>query len=245
MANAKEDFKKSSEELPRTSYQVGFWSALLTAVITVVTFGFAITAVPISGANCVEGCIAYPYLNTAAQFPKDFRWMLLALLMLLAYLVFMVSIHALAPRQKKIFGQIGLTFGIIAAIILLVDYFLQFSVVPISLISGETEGITLLTQYNAHGIFIALEELGYLVMSLSFLFTALSLARASRLEKAAWWVFVIGFAMSFISLIIFAAIFGIDRQDRFELLIISIDWLVLIVNGILLSLVYKKQLRAD
>lgn len=32
---------------------------------------------------------------------------------------------------------------------------------------GETEGITLLTQYNAHGIFIALEELGYLLMSLS------------------------------------------------------------------------------
>jgi hypothetical protein len=32
---------------------------------------------------------------------------------------------------------------------------------------GETEGITLLTQYNAHGIFIVLEELGYLLMSLS------------------------------------------------------------------------------
>ena len=56
--------------------------------------------------------------------------------------------------------------------------------------------------------------------------------------QAAWWVFVIGFTLSFVSLVFFAAIFGIDRQDRFELLIISIDWLVLIVNGILLSLAF-------
>src|SRR4030067_298612 len=67
-----------------------------------------------------------------------------------------------------------LTFGfaIMAALILAGDYFIQFSVVPVSLMSGETEGITLLTQYNAHGIFIVLEELGYLLMSLSFVLIA-------------------------------------------------------------------------
>lgn len=45
-------------------------------------------------------------------------------------------------------------FAILAAVILLVDYFIQFSVVPVSLMSGETEGIPLLTLYNPHGIFI-------------------------------------------------------------------------------------------
>ncbi len=33
---------------------------------------------------------------------------------------------------------------------------------------GEKEGISLLTQFNPHGIFIALKEVGYLLMSLSF-----------------------------------------------------------------------------
>ena len=37
--------------------------------------------------------------------------------------------------------------------------------------NGETDGIALLTQYNGHGIFIAMEELGYITMSISFLFS--------------------------------------------------------------------------
>lgn len=243
MANIVDKSGNNSEKAPKASYQVGFWSAILTAVITAVTFGFAITAIPVSGANCLENCVAYPYLNTIAQFPKDYRWMVLALFMVLSYLVLMVAIHALAPLQKKVFGQVGLTFATIAALVLLADYFLQFSVVPISLMSGETEGITLLTQYNAHGIFIVLEELGYIMMAFSFLFAALALARESRQEKAAWWVFVVGFVLALVSLVIFAALFGLDRQDRYEVLVISITWLVLIINGILLGLAYKKKLN--
>ena len=151
-----------SELSSRTSNRVGFYSAIFTAIITVVTFGFAITAIPISGANCVEGCIEYPYLNTIAQFPKDYLWMYLATVLVLSYVVLMVSIHSYAAQPKKIFSQIGLSFAIIASTILLMDFFVQFSVVPVSLMNGETEGITLLTQYNAHGLFIVMEELGYL-----------------------------------------------------------------------------------
>jgi hypothetical protein len=46
------------------SHLVGFYTAIFTVIMTVVTFGFAITAIPISGANCGELCIEYPYLNT-------------------------------------------------------------------------------------------------------------------------------------------------------------------------------------
>jgi hypothetical protein len=226
------------------SNAVGFYAAITTAIITLVTFAFAITAIPISGANCVEGCIEYPYLDAVAQFPKDYRWMLPAIGMVLVYVVFIAAIHAYAPINKKIFSQIGLLFGLIAAIILLVDYFIQFSVVPISLMNGETEGITLLTQYNPHGIFIALEELGYLMMGLSFLFLAFVFATKSRLEMMVRRVFIAGFVLVVISLIIISAIYGLDRQDRFEVIIISIDWLVLLINGILLSLVFRKQLKS-
>ena len=56
---------------------------------------------------------------------------------------------------------------------LLGGYFVQFSMVPVSLMNGQSEGIALLTQYNPYGVFIVLEELGYLLMSLSFVFLAL------------------------------------------------------------------------
>ena len=54
----------------RISHLVGFYTAIFTVIMTVVTFGFAITAIPVSGANCGDLCIEYPYLNTLSQFPE-------------------------------------------------------------------------------------------------------------------------------------------------------------------------------
>lgn len=224
-----------------TSYRVGFYSALSTAIITLITFAFAMTAIPISGANCPGGCIEYPYLDTASRYPRDYLWMYLATLLILAYLVLMVSIHACAPQPRKIFSQIGLSFALIAGLILLADYFIQFSVIPISLMKGETEGITLLTQYNPHGVFIALEELGYLMMSLSFLFMGLAFSPQSRLEAAVRWIFILAFVLTVLALAVVSFIYRLERLDRFETMVISIDWLVLIINGILLSLVFRSQ----
>ena len=224
------------------SHSVGFYTAIFTVIMTVVTFGFAITAIPISGANCGELCIEYPYLNTLSQFPKDYLWMPPAIILTLSYLVLMVSIHAYASSQRKIFSQIGLSFALLATMVLVGDYFVQFSVVPISLMSGETEGITLLTQYNAHGVFIVLEELGYLLMSLSFLFMAPVFINRNRLESAIRWVFIVSFLLTVVALTLISINYGLDRQDRFEVAVISINWLVLIVNGILLSIVFKRQL---
>lgn len=227
-----------------TSNRVGAYAAGFLAVITVITFGFAIVAVPISGANCVEGCIQYPYLDTVGQFPKDFRWMIPAILLMLAYAVVMASIHVFAAPSKKIFSLVGLGFAWMSTLILVSDYFIQFSVVPISLMSGETEGIPLLIQYNAHGIFIVLEELGYLLMSLSFLFFAPVFTNQGRLGAAVRWIFIAGFVLAVLSLAIVSFKMGLDRRDRFEIIVISIDWLVLLINGILLSLLFKRQLKA-
>ncbi len=233
------------DETMKSANQVGFYASLTVVILTLVTFGFAIVAVPISGANCLEGCIEYPYLDTVAQFPKDYRWMPLAGLLMLAYVIWTVAIQATAAPRKKVYGQIGLVFASMAALVLASDYFIQFSVVPISLMSGETEGLTLLTQYNAHGVFIALEELGYLLMALSFLFIALIFTGKDRLQTAVRWVFLSGSGLALVSLIAFSSLYGLDRQDRFEVTIISIDWLVLLVNGILLGVVFRNQLRAD
>ena len=73
---------------------------------------------------------------------------------------------------KKVFSRIGMSFAMIYAAIIMVDYFVQLAVVVPSLQSGETAGLSLFTQYNPHGIFITFEALGYPMMSVAFLFAA-------------------------------------------------------------------------
>ena len=232
-----------TESLTATSNRVGLYSAILTALTTLVTFSLAIIAIPNSGAGCRENCFEYPYVNTLSEFPRDYLWMPPAMLLVVFYVILVVSIHAYAAQHKSIYSQIGLSFALIAAGILLSDYFIQFSVVPVSLMNQETEGIALLTQYNAHGIFIVLEELGYLLMSLSFLFLAPVFANRDRLASVVRWVFIAGFVLTMVFLVMISVIHGLDRMDRFEVAVISINWLVLVINGVLLSVLFRRQLK--
>lgn len=237
-----ENYISSPELSTTTRNRFGFYSALATTLLSIVTFGLAITAIPISGANCLGNCVKYPYLDTIAQYPKDFLWMPLAIMLVLSYVALMSAIHSYAPKQKKIFSQVGLSFALIAAAILVGDYFVQFSVIPMSLINNETEGLALLIQYNPHGVFLVLEELGYLLMSLSFLFMAFVFINRDRLESAIRWIFVIAFILAIISMVVISIIYGLAREDRFEVAVISIDWIALIINGSLLSILFRKQL---
>jgi hypothetical protein len=221
--------------------RVGLYSSILTVVMTLVTFGLAITAVPNSGAGCLENCFEYPYLDTMSEFPEDYLWMPPAMILVVLYVVLVASIHAYASPQKKVYGQIGLSFALMAAGVLLGDYFVQFSVVPVSLMNGQTEGIALLTQYNPYGMFIVLEELGYLLMSLSFVFLAPVFAKEGRLATAIRWIFVAGFAVTAVFLVAISAIYGLERMDRFEIAAISIAWLVLLINGVLLGFLFRRR----
>lgn len=227
----------------KTVYIVGQLSSLCTAIIALATFAFALTAIPISGAFCPNNCIEYPYLNTLQQFPNDFIWMYFAIVLSISYLIFMTSIHYYASQKRKIISHIGLLFSLMSALILIVNYFIQVTVVPSSLASGETQGLPLLIQYNSHGLFIALEEIGFLLMSISFLFMSFIFNSKTTIEKLIRWTFISSFFIVLISFIVLSLKFGLDLKDRFEVVIISVNWLVLIFNGILGSLVFGKKIK--
>ena len=220
--------------------KTGLYSSITLSLITVITFGFAISAVPISGVFCLKDCIEYPYLDSLSHYPKDYVWMFFAVLIVLIYLIYVTGIHSNAAPEKKIFSRIALGFALISSVILILCYYLQFSVIPASLLYGETDGVALLTQYNPHGIFIAMEELGYLLMSLSFLFIAPSFTGKQRIREFIRWIFIIGFVLTIISFLIIVVKFGIKRDYRFEIIVITINWLVLIVNGILSAIVFRR-----
>lgn len=155
------------------------------------------------------------------------------------FVVLMVSIHQYAAQEKRIFSQIGLSFALISATVLIACYFIQLSVIQPSLLKGETDSIAILTQYNPHGIFIVLEELGYLMMSVALFCVAPVFYGSSRVAGAISWTFSIGFILTISALIAISTIYGIQREYLFEVAVITINWTVLIVAGILLSVLFR------
>jgi hypothetical protein len=163
--------------------RIGFWAAILTAALAAVSFGVAVTTPPRTGPLAAPGsAIPFPY-SAAAQFvPRDFLWMYLALLMMLAFLVLAACVREHAVADRKVIGTIGLCLAVSSFTIIAVDYFIQLRTVQPALLKGEFDGLAIMSQYNPHGVFIALEELGFLAMGLSFAFLALVIG-SSRLER--------------------------------------------------------------
>jgi len=222
--------------------KVGFYSAVITTILAIITFGIAIATPPLSGPFCTGGCFSYPYTDIVSRFPRDYYWMYPAILLSLVYYILMVSIYHFAPEDKMIFSHISLSFALISTAVLVTDYFLQVSVVQPSLLLGETDGIALISQFNAHGVFIVLEEIGFFMMSLSMLFMAPVFTGKTKSEKAIRWIFVSSFVLTALSLILFSIFYGIYREYRFELAAISFNWLALIASGIPLSIVFRRAL---
>jgi hypothetical protein len=138
----------------------------------------------------------------------------------------------------------GLQFALMSSLLLIANYFVQITVIPASLASGELQGIPLLIQYNPNGIFISIEEIGFLLMSLSFLFLSLAFDQGTLIIKAISWIFRINFVLVALIYVIMSLYYGHELKDRFEVVIISLNWLVLIINGILSSLMFRKEIRA-
>ncbi len=233
-----------NNQIPKSVSCLGFYSATLTPIVTLVAFTIAFMTEPLSGPWCQNSCFSYPFLDTTSRYPSDFIWMYPATFLLLVYLVLMMSIHHSSSPEKKIFSHLGMLFAFSSALIFAVDYFLQLSVIQPSLLRGEVDGISLLSQFNPHGIFIAMEEISFMLMSLSFLFMA-PVFFGDRLQKAIRWVFATSFILTALSFLFFIFKFGTNREYLFEVTAFSINWLTLIVSGILLGFLFRKSMKAS
>jgi hypothetical protein len=222
----------------------GLYSSLSITLLTIITWGFAMIAVPPAGPYCPGDCMSYPFQDILLYYPRDYYWMYLAIFQLFGYLIFIVSNHFITQIEKKLFSFLSVSFALITAIVLLIAYFVQFSVVPISMMKGETEGIAILTQYNGHGIFIAMEDLGYITMSISFLFLSFIFSLKNRLERTIRVILISAFLLTVLSFIFYTIRFGIDRSYRFEVAAITVNWLTTITIGILVSIFIRKRLKA-
>lgn len=182
----------------------------------------------------------YPYTDISAYIPRDFLWMYPALVPAPLFVILLSGIQERAMAGRKRFGGLAVAFGVMAATLLTADYFIQLRVIQPAVLKGELEGLAPLTQYNPHGVFIALEEAGYLFMAVAFLFAALALSARNRLYRATRWVFAGGFTAAMLLFLVLSFAYGLDVEYRFEVAAITVDWTVLIVVGTLLAFAYRR-----
>jgi hypothetical protein len=228
----------------RNVARFGLWAALGTAVTTTITFGVAVATPPLSGPLCKAGCFRYPYLDVVDRFPRDYFWMFPALAAIVFYIALLVALDGRAATENRVVTRLGIAFGVVAATTLLGDYYVQLAVIQPSLAGGEADGIALVTQYNPHGLFIALEELGYILTSLSLVCMVPSLRRSIGLERAVRYVFVGSFVLTISALGWFMLRNGHARSYLFEIAVISIDWTALVIGAAMLVFIFRRDLAA-
>jgi hypothetical protein len=222
---------------------VGQIAAGITAVLTTITFAIAFFTPPLSGPFCSGDCFVYPFHDIAGRFPRDYIWMGPATVLMLVLVVLMASLHQVTPTPKQVYSLIGLAFAMLAAAFLVADYFIQLAVVQPSLELGETDGIALLTQFNPHGLFIALEDSGYLLIGVALFAVVPLFSGRTRVETALRLLFIANFVLSLVGLVWISLEYGIFREYRFEVLVISLNWLTLIGGGALLTVFFGRIRR--
>lgn len=231
------ELKSTASINPASVYRFGFWVSAITATLTVVTFALALMALPNS--------VPYPFTSPiiAEQWPLDYLWMYPAMVLMLLFVALLAAIHEYSPPTRRVYSLVGLCAAIMSAAVLLIDYYVQVTVMQPSLEKGQLDGWAMFTMYNPNGVFIALEEIGYTLMSLALLCLAPVFVQKNRLERGIRWLFTLSFALVVLALVAVSAFYGIDRGDVFEIIVISIVWLTLIGGGALTALVFRRAMR--
>jgi len=231
------NFIENNGFLNKKVKRIGFWAAVLTTVlasafITMGMFGS-------STWDTYPGMVNYIWTTIKTI---DYALFIPGFLLAPVFVVLMACIHYYASIEKKIFSLIGLAFALIYATIITADYFILWTVVLPSTIRGETIGLSLFSLYNPHGIFISLESIAYLMMSLALLLIA-PIFENGKKELALRWIFIAGFILAVGSLI-GIYLFNYDIVI-FEIAVIAIYCPVLIISGILLATIFRRKGNID
>ncbi len=226
----------------RMAARIGFPAAFFLAALAGAALLLGILTPPRSGPFCTGTCIAYPYSDAGQFFPRDYCWMIPGILLTPVFTLVAVCIHSCVPLRSRPWSLVAVCFSCVSTVLISMDYFTQILVVQPSLVHREMDGVALLTQYNRHGAFIALEDLGYLTLAAAFLFFGLAI-RGMRGGSSIRWTLEGAAILAFASFIFMAWRFGVEMALPFELAIISIDWIALAAAGILLTKLFQRRMH--
>lgn len=211
-----------------------FWVATTTALLAVCALALGVTTPPRSGAFCGGTCVPYPYTDVAAFVPRDYWWMYPGLLLALAFVVLTAWLRHRAAPDRAAPATAAVCLAAIGAAVLVVDYGVQLTVVQPALLAGQTDGLSLWSQYNPHGLFIGLENIGYAVLAAAMLSLGIAL-RGAGSPVAVGRVFTAAGTLSLTALVAIAATYRADLDVRYEVAGLLVTWLAIAAAGTVLA----------
>ena len=140
-------------------YQLGFWSSSVATLLVI-----------------VAGVTATASIQPFAT--------VVGFLLTSTFLVVMACVHCYAPDDRKVFSLVGLSFAIIYATLISINYFIQLTFVRQSSFDVE-----IFAMDNPQSMMWVIEVLGYFFMGLSTLFAA-AIFGSSKTENLIKWFFV-------------------------------------------------------
>ena len=150
---------KSVATEKKYAYQLGFWSAI-TATVLVTIAGITATAA------------IQPFAT------------IIGFLLTSSFLIVIACIHSYASEEKKVFSLIGLSFAVIYATLISMNYFIQLTFVNQTTFDASAFEMT-----NPQSMMWVIEILGYFFMGLATLFTA-PVFGSGKIETLIKWLFV-------------------------------------------------------
>jgi len=81
-------------------------------------------------------------------------------------------------------------------------------------------------------------------MAMSFLFLSFVFSGKTGLGKALRLILMLSFVITAGFFLFYLVSYGIDRSYRFEVAAISVNWLTIIVSGILAGILFNRKLNA-
>lgn len=151
--------------------KLGFWSALLAAVmflIFTVCFILILATSPLFFWTDLPDYLLYVRDNNQTlAYVARFCSLLFAPL----FVVVLNSLHEIVPSEKQILTRNSLSFGLLFAMAIGIHYFVQLTAVRLSIQAGQTVGLEQVVQANPISAIAAINMLGWtLFLGLSSLF---------------------------------------------------------------------------
>ncbi len=178
------------------SIKLGFWSAFLCAA-TFIVFTICFVAIFVVNPLFVWTDLS-AYVETVNSTNQFFKHVAQFMMLLFAplFVVLLASIVDYAGQEKKILARIALYFGIMFAVLISINYFVQLSVVRQNIAKGDLAGLEHLIMVNPGAAILAINMLGWtLFFGLSSLFVSPVFAadkqRGGRLEKVIRYAFLL------------------------------------------------------
>jgi hypothetical protein len=143
---------------------LGYWSALLIIVVSV---SYAATIVPV-----IKGFMAAPtvsfsiesyatMLKTSDIFTNGFLPQLMNVIYVILCVITSACVYQYATLDKKVFALLSLCFTVIAATLMTMVYFTQWTSLRFSALAGDYAGLSQCAQGNIHSFAFAMLILSF------------------------------------------------------------------------------------